>query len=379
MTNALIVNFTFLLLLSTCSFGEQAPNAAALAEDLVFAEGDEKDELLIKIASFADKRTQGALAQALLSEPPPSNKAVEKAFEALDQMADAEIEDEVVQLADSDSITLRRIGITLLGRMHTDRSADVLVKAFDSKTNNESILKSIVRSIGRNGRAKALPVLKKLEARHESLAGDIVIARFQVGDAEALQPFFAFYQEQSNILANTAWEYGFKNGSAVEVRRLKTEKKNLEDTLGSMEQALKEISSEHLPVMLRYVMNSGNPEVFHLLFISLPSLVNEKNTHLFLDLLASPSPELAQMALRQIERCGDKAVNEKMNARLMSLLETGDVYSKRLVLSNAPRFGDQGIELLQRALKDHNQWVREKARAEMRRLRMQSKAKSQRD
>lgn len=370
---------TFLLLLSTCSFAEQPPNAAALAEDLVFAEGGEKDELLIKIADLADKRTQGALVQALLSVPPPGNKAVEKASEALHQMADAEIEDEVVQLAESDSLVLRRIGITLLGRMHTDRSADVLERAIESKTNNEAILKSIVRSVGRNGRAKALPTLKKIAARHESLAGDIVIARFQVGDAEALQPFFAFYQEQSGILASTAWDYGFKNGSAVEVRRLKTEKKDLEDTLRSMELALKEISSEHLPVMLRFAMNSGNPDVFHLLYISLPGLVNEKNSHLFLDLLASPSPELAQMALRQIERVGDKAVNERINDLLLSLLESGDVYSKRLVLSNAPRFGDQGIELLQRALKDDSQWVREKALEEIRKLRMHSKAQSQRN
>lgn len=368
-----------LFLLSTGSFAEPAQDAESLAEDLVFAEGDEKDALLIKIASFKDKRTQSALVQSLLSEPPPGTKAIEKAFEALNEMADAEIEEDVIQLAESDSLILRRIGIVLLGRMKTDRSAAVLMSALESRTNDDAILRSIVHGIGRNGRARALPSLKKLAAKKESLAGEIVIARFQVGDADALQPFFALYQERSGTLANTAWEYGFKNGTAVEVRRLRVEKKALEDTLGKMEQALKEISGEHLPGMLRFVTESGNPDVFHLLFISLPGLVNKTNVHLFLDLLDSSSPELARMAIRQFERAGGKVLSEKVNARLLSLFENGDVYSRRLVLSNARRFGDKGIELLQRGLKDDSQWVREKARDELRLWKMNSKTKSKRN
>ncbi|MDP6353720.1 MAG: HEAT repeat domain-containing protein [Planctomycetota bacterium] len=368
-----------LFLLSTCSFAEPAQDAESLAEDLVFAEGDEKDALLIKIASFKDKRTQSALVQSLLSEPPPGTKAIEKAFEALNEMADAEIEEDVIQLAESDSLILRRIGIVLLGRMKTDRSAAVLITALESRTNDDAILRSIVHSIGRNGRARALPSLKKLAAKKEPLAGEIVIARFQVGDADALQPFFALYQERSGALANTAWEYGFRTGTAVEVRRLRVEKKALEDTLGKMEQALKEISGEHLPGMLRFVIESGNPDVFHLLFISLPGLVNKTNAHLFLDLLDSSSPELARMAIRQVERAGGKVLNEKVNARLLSLFENGDAYSRRLVLSNARRFGDKGIELLQRGLKDDSQWVREKARDELRLWKMHSKTNSKRN
>jgi hypothetical protein len=63
----------------------------------------------------------------------------------------------------------------------------------------------------------------------------------------------------------------------------------------------------------------------------------------------------------------------------MSLYETGDAYSKRLVLSNAKRFGDQGLDLLQRGLKDNSQWVREKANDEIRKWRLHLNAKSRRN
>jgi HEAT repeat protein len=349
---------------------------AALEEETLFAEGGERDELVKRLAKLEDRRTQNTLAKLLLADPPLKVELQDLVFAALNKVADKEILPDVERMTRSPSPAVQHYGLKLLGRMRDERAVDLLIAASRSRTATAEMLVSTVRSLGQNGHPKAIPCLKKLAEERPELAEEATIARFQAGDPEAFGPFFDLYQAKADTLTNTAWEYGFRTGKPAEVKRLKKEKDELEDTLRRMEQALQEMPSESVPALISHVRAKGDARILNLLFCSLPGLVRAENAESFLPLLDCPSPEVVQMAIRRMDKVGSLELKQRIDARLLELLRGGDVYLRRLVLENADRFGEEkGWEVLQLGLKDESPWVRQKAQDEARKWKTRKQEK----
>ena len=366
---ASLLAFTFPPLCSAEQLSDD--QIAELEEDMLFAEGEERAELLKKLASLQDRRAQGALAKALSSDASLAPELQERIFKSLAETADSQILEEVEKLARSGSPSLRQYGLVLLGRMRDERAVDLLISAAESVANTEQMLVCIVRSLGQNGHAKAIGSLKTLAEKQPVLADEVTISRFQIGDEGAFQAYFDLYQVKADTLSDTAWDYGFRTGTPTEVRRLKQVKEALESTLLRMEEALQGIRAQSIPSLIAHVMKKENPKVYNLLFCSLPGLVRADNAERFLPLLDCPSPEVAQMALVRMDAVSRPDLRKRVDGRLLEMLEGDDVYLRRLVLENAGRFGrEKGREILQRGLKDQSPWVKEKAREEVRKWRM---------
>lgn len=340
---------------------------AELEEEVLFAEGDGRDELVKKLVALKDRRTQGTLAKLLLAETPLKVELQDAVFSVLAQVADQEIQEEVEEMAASPGPTVRHYGLRLLGRMQNERAADLLIAASRSSSNTDQMRSSIARSLGENGHPKAVPGLRDLAAKCPELVDEVTIARFRVGDVDAFGAFFDLYQAKAEVLAETAWEYGFRTGTPAEVKRLKKSKQELEAVLGRMEDALRTTRPESIPALIKHANAKEDPKVYNLLFCSLPGLVRADNAELFLPLLDCPSSEVASMALRRMEAVGGPELKGRIRSRLLELLKDGDVYLRRLALENADLFGEEkGLEVLQVGLKDDSLWVREKALEEIR-------------
>jgi len=344
---------------------------AELEEEVLFAEGEGRDELVKKLVALKDRRTQGTLARLLLAETPLKVELQDSVFSVLAQIADEEIQDDVQEMVASPVPTVRHYGLKLLGRMQNERAADLLIAASRSSHNTDQMRSSIVRSLGENGHPRAIPCLKGMAAKWPELVDEATIARFRVGDVDAFGAFFDLYQAKAEVLAETAWEYGFRTGTPAEVKRLEKEKKALESVLGRMEDALRKTRPKSIPALIKHANAKEDPKVYNLLFCSLPGLVRSDNAELFLPLLDCPSSEVAYMALRRVEAVGAPELKGRIRSRLLELLKDGDVYLRRLVLENADLFDkEKGWEVLQVGLKDESLWVREKAQEEIRKWKM---------
>ena len=360
------------VLAASASGGQLSDDQVAeLEEDLLFAEGEERAALVKKILGLRDARTQTALMKALLAEQPLAADLQEQVFNFLAEAADKRILPDIVEMVRAEGPQLRRYGLVLLGRMRDERAVDTLIAESQSSRNTDQMHVSIVRSLGRNAHRKAVPVLERMAADRPALAEEVTIARFQVGDVAAFSAFFELYQAKADVLSETAWEYGFRTGTAAEVRRLKKDKQALESYLHRMERALNDTHSDAVPALIQHADGKRDPKIYNLLFCSLPGLVRPDNAEHFLALLDCPSPEVAHMAIARMDSVGAAELRKEIDRRLLAMLKDGDVYARRLVLENAHRFGsEKGREVLEAGLHDKSPWVREKAAEEVRKWRL---------